>query len=79
MSATNTVKQGHAFLIKCLREWSEPMVAGGRGGEGRLLDQPIKGTSVITRRKKKGGRKKESGKGGAKKKCERKGHEWQLI
>lgn len=29
MSATNTFKQGHAFLIKCLREWSEPMVAGG--------------------------------------------------
>lgn len=47
--------------------------ANGRG----LLDQPIKGTSVMNQRKKK--RKKELGKGGREKKIERKGHEWQLI
>lgn len=70
MRTINTFKQGHAFLIKWLQKQGEPMGGGP-------LDQPIKGTSVMNQRKKK--RKKELGKGGEKKKTERKGHEWQLI
>lgn len=69
MTTINTFKQGHEFLIKRLQKQ-----AGGR----RLLDQPIKGTSVMNQRKKK--RTKEVGKGGPRRKSnERKGHEWQLI
>lgn len=49
----------------------------GRGVGGLLLDQPIKGNSVMNKRKKK--RKKEVGEGGEGEKTERKGHEWQLI
>lgn len=64
----NTFKQGHAFLIKWLQKQ-----ANGTG----LLDQPIKGTSVMNQRKKK--RTKGLGKEGEKKKLKEKGHEWQLI
>lgn len=46
------------------------MVAGGQGRwwKGGLLDQPIKGTSVITRRKKKGRKKERIGQRGSEKK-----------
>lgn len=60
MSTINTFKQGRAFLIKFLQELREAME-----GEGGLLDQAIKGTSVMNQRKKK--TKKELGKGGEKK------------
>lgn len=72
MSAINTFKQGHAFLIKCLQKWSKPV-----GGVGVLLDQAIKGISVMNHRKKRG--RKNWAKGEREKKNERKGHEWQLI
>lgn len=79
MSAINTFKQGHAFLIKCLQKQSEQREeeeeeAAWSSHKGNLSYEPLN-------EKESGrGKKKELGKGGKRKKnTERKGHEWQLI